>query len=140
MAQLLGGALFSGMPPASKAALSNMAHHWGQWVLALPPDDRERLCGKGVGGGAGGGRGGAGQAAGYLAFYHEFMRQYALGWRAATAAPMGAAARAPACGLYLVVSPHPQAAGVAALLAERLGAAGVIAPKDACAPPGMRVM
>ena len=115
--QLLSSPLFDGMPAGSKSALHELVQHWGHWILSLSQGQRTRL------------------AEGYLAFYRDFMRQYAEGWRPSGMAGAAGQGRAAAGGLYIIISPHPQGAGVAAELASRLGTA-VVAPKDACSSAG----
>ena len=65
--QLLKSSLFAGIPAATSAALSHTAEHWGYWILALPPRERERL------------------SEAFLAPLREFTRQFAAGWRGAPA-------------------------------------------------------
>lgn len=96
VAQLLSSALFNGMPASSKAALHDLAKHWGQWILALSQGERSRL------------------AKGYLTFYRQFMQQVGQGWRV-PGSDEGSMARAPehglagsCAGLYIIVSPHPE--------------------------------
>jgi hypothetical protein len=115
--QLLSSALFDGMPAGSKSALHELVQLWGHWILSLSQGQRTRL------------------ADGYLAFYRDFMRQYAEGWRPSGMAGAAGQGKAAPGGLYIIISPHPQGAGVAAELASRLGTA-VVAPKDACSSAG----
>ena len=92
------------MPPQIREHVHSSAYHWGQWILLLTPQDRERLQDE------------------YLPYCRQFCQQFAAGWRGAEEGD-GATERPQARkrGLYILMSPHSQGAGVAQQFAARLG-------------------
>ena len=106
---LLRSGLFKEMPPHVRAHLEHAAYHWGQWILLLSPQDRAQLQHE------------------YLPFWRHFWEQFAAGWRGAAQVgcpPPNAHPKLLECkkrGLYILMSPHAQGAGVAQHLAATLG-------------------